>query len=171
MKTSLIFLTGLMGAGKTTLGRLLARELGADFCDMDAEIVLREGREIPELFARGEAVFRDAETRACRALCRRKNLVVACGGGAILREENVHMMRGAGAIVFLDRPVENILGDVDPSNRPLLAQGRERLLAIRDARDSLYRASADCIVKNDSSQQEGLNRLLQAVQSIWEAEK
>ena len=106
-----LVLVGMPGSGKSTVGKLLAEALGREFCDTDALIVERAGMPISEIFAsRGEAGFRDLESdviRECIAGC--NGLVVATGGGAILREANCDALRRNGRLYFLDRPVEELL--------------------------------------------------------------
>lgn len=159
-----IFLIGLPGSGKTTLGAGLAARLGVPFCDMDQWIVSQSGFTVPQLFGQGEKVFRDWESRAVAALSG-QDMVVACGGGAVLRQENRAMLRAGGRVVWIDRPVEDILGDVDISGRPLLAQGKEQVLALDQARRPLYRQTAHLRFHNRGEPEaaaEALWRLLKA---------
>ncbi len=133
-----IILTGFMGAGKTAVGRALARLLDRAFVDMDAVIQEREGMPIAELFAqKGEAYFRERESALCRELASAENLVVATGGGALVNPDN-RAAFGAAHLVCLDARPETILARLDgAADRPLL-QGDpranvERLLAERRA--------------------------------------
>ena len=153
-----IFLIGLPGSGKTTLGAGLAARLGVPFCDMDQWIVDQSGKTVPQLFLQGEAVFRDWESRAVDALSGR-DMVVACGGGAVLRRENRAMLRAGGKVVWIDRPVEDILEDVDISGRPLLAQGKERVLALDQARRPLYAQTAHLRFHNQGGPEAALEAL------------
>ncbi|MGE0070811.1 MAG: shikimate kinase, partial [Thiomonas sp.] len=96
-----IFLIGLMGAGKTTVGRTLAQRLGLRFVDADHEIEREQGCTIAELFARlGEAGFRDIEARAIDALTQREGVILATGGGAVLRPENRKALHERGTVVY-----------------------------------------------------------------------
>ena len=100
-----LFLIGMMGCGKSTLGALLSRELRAPLLDLDAEIERFEGRSIPAIFADvGDAGFRIAETAALRRACGGSPCIVATGGGIVTREENILLMRESGLVVFLCRP-------------------------------------------------------------------
>jgi len=107
-----VFLVGFMGAGKTSVGQVLARRLQWRFVDLDQQIEMREGRTIAEIFARsGETAFRDIETTVLRGLLAQLShgppAVVALGGGAALREENAALLASSGAPqVFLDAPFE-----------------------------------------------------------------
>jgi shikimate kinase len=125
LKRSNIVLIGFMGTGKSTVGRLLAERLGWDLVDTDHYIEKQEGMTIPELFrTKGEAYFRDAETRAIRDIMGRTKQVVATGGGSVLAEENRTCMKLNGYVVALTASVETIILRVGgDSNRPLL-QGK-----------------------------------------------
>ena len=100
---NLIFV-GLPGSGKSTVGRLAARTLGLPFVDADKALEQAEGRSIPDIFAAGgESYFRTLETRVLTDLCRREGMVLATGGGAVLRRENRTLLKGSGLVIFLDR--------------------------------------------------------------------
>lgn len=125
---ALIFLTGFMGSGKSTVGRLLARRLRRRFVDLDREIERREGRSIPELFAEGEASFRAAETRALKAV--RGPAVVALGGGALLHNAV------EGALIKLTCAEPELWRRLKPqlAARPLLKGGRPAMRRLLKAR-------------------------------------
>ena len=94
-----IFLIGMMGCGKSTIGKLLSRQLSCSFVDLDEEIVRYEGRSIPEIFAdAGDAGFRLCETSALQCVIDEAPCVVATGGGIVTREENIQLMRETGQI-------------------------------------------------------------------------
>ena len=154
-----IWLVGLMSCGKSTLGRALARELGKTFADADEYTEKIAGMTIPQMFERGEDFFRMWETRALLQLAEQKNLVVAAGGGAVTRAVNRDAMRSSGVVVYVKRSVENIVGQVDCSGRPLLAGGAEKLFGIYAARKSLYEGCAHFTADNNGSEQEGLERI------------
>ena len=154
-----IWLVGLMSCGKSTLGRALAREQGKTFADADEYTEKIAGMTIPQMFERGEDFFRMWETRALLQLAEQKNLVVAAGGGAVTRAVNRDAMRSSGVVVYVKRSVENIVGQVDCSGRPLLAGGAEKLFGIYAARKSLYEGCAHFTADNNGSEQEGLERI------------
>ena len=118
-----IFLTGFMGVGKTRVGRILARELGRCFLDTDRMIEQRAGKTIAEIFAdEGEAYFRQLERDCVLEACQRPDAVVALGGGAVTRADNVEAVRRAGVLVCLKADVDTIFARVrHRTNRPLLA--------------------------------------------------
>jgi len=148
-----LILVGPMGAGKSTIGRLLAAELSRNFYDSDHEIQARCGADIPWIFdVEGEAGFRDRETQMIRELSRREGVVIATGGGAVLREANRRMLRESGTVIYLLTTVEQQLRrTAKDRNRPLL-QRSDREAFLRDMftqRDPLYRATADVVVRTD----------------------
>ena len=118
-----IFLTGFMGVGKTRVGRILAQQLGHCFLDTDLMIEQRAGKSIAEIFAdEGEAHFRQLERDCVLETCQRPDAVVALGGGAITRADNIEAVRCAGILVCLKADVDTIFARVRRrSNRPLLA--------------------------------------------------
>lgn len=148
-----IFLVGPMGAGKTTVGRHLARLLEKDFVDCDREIEDRTGASIPLIFElEGEDGFRRRESSALHDLAQRSGIVLATGGGAVLSRENRECLVSRGFIVYLDAPIERLFERTSrDSNRPLLQteDRRGRLEAILAERDPLYRKVADMIFKTN----------------------
>ena len=138
-----VVLIGMPGSGKSTVGRLLAEKLGRELTDTDDLIVRRAGRPITEIFAaRGETAFRDLESEVVRDVSQTGGKIVATGGGAILRRENVDQLRSNGILVYLDRPIDSI---TPTSDRPL-ADGVEKIRALKEKRDPIYRAAADLTV-------------------------
>lgn len=147
-----IALTGMMGAGKTTVGRRLAEVLGRRVVDTDDELRRWTGRSIPELFAEhGEPGFRALERQVVTELAKVPDLVIALGGGAVLDDDNVASLLLTGAIVHLDVPVAELAArlrtDGAADDRPLLAGGLEaQLRATHAARYERYREVADLVV-------------------------
>ncbi|MCI7442251.1 MAG: shikimate kinase, partial [Clostridium sp.] len=118
-----IVLIGMPGCGKTTVGKVLAKRLGYKFCDMDSYIQEISKKTIKELFEPGEENFRDWETKACEELSKCRNTIIASGGGVVKREKNIEILKKSCTILFIDRPVERIINDVDINSRPLLKDG------------------------------------------------
>ncbi|WP_110686291.1 shikimate kinase AroK [Salinicola aestuarinus] len=148
-----LFLVGPMGAGKSTIGRLLAAELQRDFLDSDHQIEARCGANIPWIFdVEGEVGFRDRETAMLDELSRRDEIVMATGGGAIMREVNRALLRERGIVVYLATTVEQqIRRTARDRNRPLLqnANPEQVLRDLFAIRDPLYRDTADLIIRTD----------------------
>lgn len=155
-KTENIVLSGMPGAGKSTVGKLLAQELNRPFFDLDEEIVRRAGRSIPEIFATdGEATFRNLETEVLReVLANQKGIVLATGGGAVLRDENIDLLHRNGKICFLDRPLEALL---PTSDRPL-ANSEEAIRRRYEERYERYCITADYRIDADASIEEVVRR-------------
>lgn len=146
-------LVGPMGAGKSTIGRLLAKELRLLFKDSDKEIEQRTGTNIPWIFdVEGEQGFREREHAALAALCQLDGLVLATGGGAVLREDNREILRAGGRVIYLCTSVDQQLERTSRDrNRPLLRgpDPRSVLEALMAVRDPLYRSVADIVVETD----------------------
>ena len=142
-----------MGAGKSTIGRLLAKELRLSFKDSDKEIELRTGANIPWIFDKeGEPGFRDREQAMIAELSGLDGVVLATGGGAVMRDANRAALRQGGRVIYLHASVEQQVGrTARDRNRPLLrtANPEATLRALLEARDPLYREIADLIVETD----------------------
>lgn len=142
-----IFLVGLMAVGKSTVGRLLAQQLGYTFYDTDHVIEQRAGADIAWIFdVEGESGFRDRETQVLDELTSLEQVVVATGGGAVLREENRRMLAARGCVLHLDSPLERLLERTQKDRkRPLLQNGNpeETLVRLRKDREPLYGEVAD----------------------------
>lgn len=153
-KSANIFLVGPMGSGKTTIGRLLAKSLKKEFFDSDHEIEARTGANIPWIFdIEGEAGFREREHQAIEELTRRKGIVLATGGGAVLREDNRRCLAGGGTVVYLRTSIgQQLKRTRQDRNRPLLQteNPRQRLEELMAQRDPLYREIANIIVDTDN---------------------
>ncbi|MGH8741274.1 MAG: shikimate kinase [Burkholderiales bacterium] len=169
-----VFLVGLMGAGKTTVGRLLARRLKLRFYDSDQEIERRCGVKIPVIFEiEGEAGFRAREEQAIAELTALQGIVLATGGGAVLSEDNRRRLAAAGTVVYLNARPEDLFERVrQDHNRPLLAGGDPlgRLRELHAERDPLYRSFAALVIDTGRQSVPGLARaLLERLEERWKA--
>jgi shikimate kinase len=148
-----LFLVGLMGAGKTTLGRQLARRLSKRFIDADHELEERLGVTIPTIFEiEGEAGFRDREEAVIDDLTRESGIVLATGGGAVLRPASRTRLKSNGTVVYLHAEPATLWDRVRQSrHRPMLqaADPRQRLFELYAQRDPLYREVADHVLPSD----------------------
>lgn len=147
---NVIALVGLSGAGKSTVGRLLAGRLGWELHDTDALVERRSGRRIAAIFAEdGEARFRDLEAEVLRSALAASPCVVSTGGGIVLRGENRELLRRQAFVVWLDAPTDTLVARLQAHDeeRPLLAADpRARLEALRAERYALYAEIADLVV-------------------------
>jgi shikimate kinase len=168
-----IFLVGPMGVGKTTIGRILAQQLDQDFFDSDLEIESSSGADIQWIFdVEGESGFREREIKMIDFLSKKKNIILATGGGAILAEENRGYLRGRGAVIYLQasisRQFERTIKD---KNRPLL-QTPDRQGKIKELmkfRDPLYREIADIVIDTDKGNPKTLaNEIYNMIQKLQE---
>ncbi len=163
--SSNIFLVGLMGSGKTTIGKLLARHRGLAFVDSDHEIVARCGVSIPTIFEiEGEEGFRKRESCVIDELSQRRGIVLATGGGAVIRPENRAHLKHRGAVVYLRcQPRELYLRTRHDRNRPLL-QTDDPLRKLQDlyaARHAFYMEAADIVLESGRQSAHSLVRRLE----------
>ena len=144
-----ILLTGFMGAGKTTIGKKLAKRLGYLFIDTDREIEKEQGCSITEIFKYGgEECFRDLETDILQKLQTKQNLVIATGGGMVLRNENRSLMQSLGTRVYLKVELQELMRRLKKDKkRPLLQKSKpeEHILEMLQQRKSIYE-EAECII-------------------------
>ena len=140
-----IVLIGMPGSGKTTVGRLLAEEMGRPFWDTDVLIEEKTGKTPAEIIRnQGEKAFRDIETEVIQELSSQNGGVIATGGGAVLRLKNVELLRRNGKIFFLDRPAEQLIPTKD---RPL-SSTKDAILERYRERYPIYKAAADAVIPN-----------------------
>lgn len=169
-----VFLVGMMGAGKTTVGKLLAQQLGKAFIDSDEEIQQRTGVTIQHIFdVEGETGFRQRETSTILELVSRNDIVLATGGGAVLSEQNRTALRCNGVVVYLRSSLQDLWRRTrHDRSRPLLRtpDPRATLKTLYEQRDSLYAQVADMVVPTGKQSvqslvehlQQELNRIAQA---------
>jgi len=157
-----VVLIGMPGCGKSTIGKLVSKELNLNFLDMDNYIEDMTSKTIPQLFEQGEDYFRDFETLACKELSEKSNTLISSGGGVVKRKENVEILKKESYIIFIDRPLEELLNDIDISTRPLLKEGREKLIKLYEERYELYKSAADEIVINDK----GLRNIIDIIEKF-----
>lgn len=143
-----------MGSGKTTIGRNLAKQLNKQFVDSDLEIEQKTGATVGLIFEiEGEEGFRDRESRTLESLCKRRDIVLATGGGAILREPNRRVMRKSGTVIYLHTSIDTQLKrTANSKHRPLLLTDdpEEKLRSLMQLREPLYRQEADIVVNSNN---------------------
>lgn len=159
-----IVLIGMPGCGKTTVGKLLAHRTALVFLDLDAEIEDIAGSSIPQIFAeQGEEAFRQLETICAKRAALMKGRVIACGGGIVLREENMEALKETGTIVFLNRSVLDICSS-NLEGRPLIAGDMSRVQQLYDQRIGLYRKYAEISVDCSCPPETAAQRVWELVQ-------
>ncbi|MBC7252560.1 MAG: shikimate kinase [Actinobacteria bacterium] len=161
-------LIGFMGAGKSTVGAALARRLGMDFVDLDGVIAGEAGMSIPEIFDReGEEGFRERESRALRKELKGAGKVLACGGGIVLRPENVDLLRERCLVVYLRVDRNTVLNRVgEGEGRPLLAGGPlpRRVEELLSEREEKYLRASHAVVEAGGRTPEGI---AEEIAGIW----
>jgi len=171
-----VYLVGMMGAGKTTLGKALAQRMGQEFVDTDRLLVERTGVAVATIFEiEGEDGFRRRESALIAELAQRAGCVVATGGGAVLCDENRRLMRASGTVVYLRARLENLWERTrHDTTRPLLAtpDPQATLAALLDKRDPLYREAAHIVVETSSQNASALvGRVAAAVREHREGQR
>lgn len=160
-----VVLIGMMGCGKTTVGGLLAQQLGFTFVDTDQYIEGALGRSIPDIFAReGEAFFRAREGEAAEALAQKTGQVIACGGGLPIRSDSIAPLKKTGTVVFLRREPGEIYDSVSMGGRPLGQQGRAAFLERYAQREPIYLRWADHIVDAGPTPQQTMKQILEVLE-------
>ena len=164
-----VYIIGMPGSGKSSLGRRVASNLGLPFIDTDQRIEQSVGCSTSDIFAHyGEQAFRNAETNMLIELSREQGSIVSTGGGLVLRDVNREIMRNTGVIVLLDRPLEEIMGDIKLNRRPLLAQkGLGEVERLYHERIDLYCKEADATLDNSHRYQAGMYGLQKLITTMF----
>ncbi len=151
-----IVLIGMPGSGKSTVGKILSKKTGYRFTDSDDVLIKREKKEIKQIFAEvGEKGFRDIESQVIEDLSTNNGIIIATGGGAVLREENVRALRSNGVIVFLDRdPVS-----IRPTDDRPLSDNEEKLKKLYETRYPIYTKAADICIDNNMTLDDAVDKI------------
>ena len=169
-----VVLIGMMGSGKTTVGKLLSQRLQKQLVDTDALIEAREGCTVQELFeTQGEPYFRSVELGVAQALSLRSDLIIACGGGLPMQEGAMRRLKESGVVIWLDRDPGEIFDTEDMTGRPLAKDGREAFIALAEQRRAVYEGWADAAIHDFTSPISTTARVKEAVETIasWEEKK
>ncbi len=137
-----VVLTGFMGVGKSTIGKLLSEKLGFGFCDTDKEIEKNSNMSIPEIFEKyGETKFREIETKVIKEISLKQNCVISCGGGVVKSDENMNYLKTKGKIINLYATVEKILSNIgDDQGRPLIkGKSKQEIKQLMEEREQFYK--------------------------------
>ncbi|MGI6085055.1 MAG: shikimate kinase [Acetivibrionales bacterium] len=160
MKTNIV-LIGLMGAGKTTIGKKLSALLDMPFTDSDENIEKNYG-SISDLFSIGEGHFRDIESKIIKSMSGLEDIIMSTGGGVVLRPSNMEALKQKGVVFYIKRSVEDILKTVETDTRPLISNNPEALFRLSEEREPLYNKYCDYII--DASD---INKAVETIISIW----
>ncbi|MBD7915773.1 shikimate kinase [Clostridium sp. Sa3CUN1] len=166
MKKNIILLIGMPGSGKTTIGKEVAKKINYNFCDMDDYIERISKSTVKELFNKSEEFFRDYESRACIELSNvKEKIIISSGGGVIKRKENINCFKNKGIIIFIDRPIENIVKDVNTDTRPLLKDGKTKLYNLYTERYNLYNDYCQYKITNDKDIENTISKVIDIIES------
>lgn len=173
MNTRHVMLVGFMGAGKSTVGRMLSDALGWPFYDLDDIVTQRAGRTVSEIFSlHGESTFRALEHGALAELVGGAPAVIACGGGVVLDSDNRRLLHATGLTVYLRVDATEALKRIgDPTSRPLLAgqDGESRAESLLAAREDLYQAVADVTIETVGlTARDATDAIIRALQEVEE---
>lgn len=160
--TQNIVLIGMPSVGKTTVGRQLSRTLNRTFIDLDKKLVAACGMSIPDYFqSYGEAAFRDRESDICRQYGNEKRVIIATGGGVVLRPENIRALRANGLLIWLRRPLSKLISD---ETRPL-SSSQQAIEKLYRERLPLYEKAADITIDNDQSLKHTIDLILNTLKN------
>ena len=150
MSSKIIFIVGLMGSGKTSVGKILAKKIGRQFFDTDQEIIRNENLNISQIFDKhGENYFRELEYKVLTKLKNNTESIISTGGGIVLKKENIDIMTDNGIIIFLNIDVKTQITRIkNKKNRPLFDSNnlKDDLKNMKNGRDKIYESIADYIV-------------------------
>ncbi len=158
-----IVLIGIMGCGKTTICSLLSKKLKREMIDMDTYLENKYQTSIPDMFSISEDYFRDKETEVCQDMSHISDKIISTGGGVIKRKENIDYLKQNSVIFYIDRPIENIVNDVETSHRPLLKNGPDKLYQLDQERRALYLSSCDYHIMNDKTLDEVVEEIISLI--------
>ncbi|MBE7012875.1 MAG: shikimate kinase [Ruminococcaceae bacterium] len=158
-----IYLIGMPGCGKSTIGKIISREMNMKFVDLDAYIVESTGKSVEEMFTIGERYFRTQEAECLKKTALLTDTVVATGGGVVEMPINADTMKNSGTVVFIDTPVRNILSNSSLSGRPLLADNKNKIFELYERRYDKYVDAADVVVLNNGTVDEITEKIISSV--------
>ena len=162
--TKNIFLIGMPGAGKSTIGKILSENLFLPFYDADIYLESSIGKSIFSLFIQGEDILRDIETEILKKLVLKK-AIIATGGGVIVRKENRELLKKEGFVFFIDRKIEDIKKDIQKEYRPLLRKGVS-LESLYEERFPLYKEVADFHILNKGRISEVIGEIQEKIKQL-----
>lgn len=162
-----IVLIGMPGCGKSTLSKIISKKLDKRLIDMDDYIESNEKKSIKEMFAVSEKFFRDVETKYSILVGELDSHIISTGGGIVKRKENIINLKKNSVIVFINRPIKNIVNDIDMKTRPLLAEGIDAVYKLYNERINLYKEYCDIEICNDGKIEDVADLIINKVE-VWE---
>lgn len=161
-----IVLIGMMGCGKTTISHLLAERFQMPVVDVDEYIENQYHMTIPEMFEISEDYFRQCEQACCEIIGEWEGFVISTGGGVIKNIKNIEALKKNGIVIYIDRPVEHILRDIDTQSRPLLKDGATLLYDLYQQRHHLYLKACDYRIENTSSLGNVVDEIIEKIKEV-----
>lgn len=158
-----IVLIGMPGCGKSSIGKILSGKLNIPFCDIDEYIEEKHNRSIKEIFKEGEKYFRKLESDAVKEVSEISPQVISTGGGVIVKSSNITSLKEKGIVIFINRPVDKIINDVDISKRPLLKDGKDKIYKLFDDRYDLYKKYCDYEIMNEKNIQDVIKNIVNLI--------
>lgn len=155
-----IVLIGMPGCGKTSIGKIVSEKLFLPFYDVDEYLEAKEGKPIKDIFLKGEAYFRELESSSIKEIVNNCPSVISTGGGAVKVPRNMEILQKNSIIIFINRPLEDIIKDIDTSTRPLLLEGQSKLYKLFEERYPLYMQFNDLEVLNDTTIEEAADSII-----------
>ncbi|OFI06082.1 shikimate kinase [Clostridium acetireducens DSM 10703] len=162
-----IVLIGTPGAGKSTIGDILAKNINLPFYDVDSYIENKQGKSINNIFEKGEEYFRNIESESIKEIIKKTPSVIATGGGVVKIPENMKVLKENSIIIFINRPVDNIAKDIDVSTRPLLAGNVSKIYELYKERYDLYKKYCDYEVFNNKDVNYAINKIYDILEVIF----
>ncbi len=161
-----IYLIGMPGCGKTSLGKKIAEKLKLSFIDLDYYLVEKERHTIDDIFkTKGENYFRQAETKYLKEVAKLENQVISTGGGIVVCNENAEIMKNSGIVIFIDTPPDCIVKNSSLSGRPLV-KSKDDIYKLYEERYSKYKNAAHFIVDNISDAEKAQENLLDVLNFV-----
>lgn len=160
-----IVFIGLPGCGKTSIGKIIAKRLLLPFYDVDEYIEEKEEKLVKEIFIQGEDYFRKLESQAIKEISENCPSVISTGGGSVKVPYNMETLQKNSMVFFINRPLENIIQDIDISTRPLLADDVTKLYNLYEERYHLYKKYCDIEVLNDIDFQSVVDKIIKLIEN------
>lgn len=162
-----IILIGMSGAGKTHIGRKLSEQLNMPFFDTDEEFEAEETKKISDVFANeGEEYFRKRESEIINRLALKNGIIISTGGGAVLKRENLDVLKESGIIIYIERDISVIAKTVAGDDRPLFKNGKKAIYELFEKREAMYLSSADFNVKNNDVPEKAVSEIMDIYEKI-----